>query len=158
MHPLGSFRSLHRVALNCTRHAIGLAWHSKQVDKPLASYPKSGRTWFRFILSSYLSNALALDASPDLHSLVTEMPSFDMDPVRGLPAFASARHQPKVPLIPVTHRPYSKRLFRDHPVIFLVREPKDIMVSPYFNATRQRHRFSWDVDSFLKAPSRASRR
>lgn len=133
-------------------NGIGMACHSGRIDGILASYPKSGRTWFRFILSSYLAEAFSLKARPDLFSMFGVMPNFDMDRQRGLPAFAHARHQPRPPLVPVSHLPYSRRRFRNHPVIFMVRDPRDVMVSSYFHATRQKHRFSGDMDEFLNDP------
>lgn len=131
---------------------VGMAYHSGRIDAVLASYPKSGRTWFRFILSSYLAEAFDLKVTPDLHSMFTVMPNFDMDRERGLPAFAHARHRPRPPLIPVSHLSYARLRFRNHPVIFMLRDPRDVMVSSYFHATRQKHRFSGDIDGFLKDP------
>ena len=133
-------------------NGVGMAYHSRRIDAVLASYPKSGRTWFRFILSTYLADAFDLKARPDLYSMFGVMPNFDMDRERGLPAFAHARHRPRPPLVPVSHLPYSRLRFRNHPVIFMVRDPRDVMVSSYFHATRQKHRFSGDIDGFLKDP------
>lgn len=140
------------IALKRTRNSISLAYHSGQIDTVLASYPKSGRTWFRFILTSYLDKTFQLKTTPDLHSMFTVIPNFDMDAERGLPAFAYKRHRPKLPLITVSHLSYSKMRFRSHPIIFMVRNPWDVMVSAYFHATRQKHRFLGDIDGFLRDP------
>jgi Sulfotransferase domain len=140
------------IAFKRAQNRIGLAYQAGQIDAVLASYPKSGRTWFRFILSSYLAKAFALNTVPDLHSMFTIIPNFDMDAERGFTVFAFKKHQPKLPLITVSHLPYSKARFRSHPVIFMVRDPRDVMVSAYFHATRQKHRFSGDIDGFLKDP------
>jgi alcohol sulfotransferase len=77
------------------------------------------------------------------------LPNFDLDDVRGLPAF-QYRDDPAVPLIPVTHRPYNRSLFLGRPVIFLVRDPRDVTVSSYFHATRHKHRFNGDIAAFMK--------
>lgn len=121
-----------------------------RIDAILASYPKSGRTWFRFILSSYLALAFGLEPMPDLHTMFAVLPNFDRDPQRGLPAFALADRQPSPPLVAVTHRPYSRLWFRHYPVIFVLRDPRDVMVSAYFHATRQKHRFTAGIDEFLR--------
>lgn len=144
--------ALPRLAWRRAANAAGLAFYPGRIDAILASYPKSGRTWFRFILSSYLAGAFGLKPAPDLHSMFRVMPNFDMDPVRGLPAFAFARHQPRPPLVAVSHLPYSRLRFRSLPVIFMLRDPRDVMVSSYFHATRQKHRFSGDIDGFLGHP------
>ncbi|MCZ0963953.1 sulfotransferase domain-containing protein [Paracoccus benzoatiresistens] len=143
---------LPRTAWQRTANSVGMARYSNRVDAVLASYPKSGRTWFRFILSSYLANAYGLQPAPDLYSMFAVMPNFDMDTQRGLPAFAFAAHKSAPPLIAVSHLPYSRLRFRNHPIIFMVRDPRDVMVSKYFHATRHKHRFSGDIDGFLRDP------
>lgn len=142
--------NLPRAAWRRVANAAGLAFHSNRIDAVLVSYPKSGRTWFRFILSSYLARGFDLGFDPDLYSMFKVMPNFDMEPVRGLPAFAFARHRPRPPLIAVTHLSYSRLRFRTFPVVFLVRDPRDVMVSSYFHATRHKHRFEGDINDFLK--------
>jgi hypothetical protein len=143
---------LPRIAWKRTANVAGMARYSDRIDALLASYPKSGRTWFRFILSSYLAAAFGLEPKPDLYSMFTVMPNFDMDPERGLPAFAFERHQPAPPRIAVSHLPYSRVRFRTYPAVFMVRDPRDVMVSSYFHATRHKHRFSGDINGFLRDP------
>lgn len=144
--------TLPRAAWRRVANAAGLAVQSGRIDAVLASYPKSGRTWFRFILSSYLGRACDLGFTPDLHSMFRVMPNFDMDPVRGLPAFAFAGHRPRVPLIAVSHLPYARRRFRSFPTVLMVRDPRDVMVSAYFHATRHKHRFHGGIAEFLGDP------
>ena len=74
------------------------------------------------------------------------MPNFALDPVRGVPAFRFAGH---IPRIYVSHLPYHPMLFRKRPVIFLVRDPRDVIVSSYFHAARHKHRFSGSIDAFV---------
>lgn len=149
--------ALPRLAWRRVANAANLALYHNKIDAVLVSYPKSGRTWFRFILSSYLTRAFDLELTPDLHSMFTVMPNFDMDPKRGLPAFAFAEHKPKPPLIAVSHLPYSRLRFRTLPAIFMVRDPRDVMVSSYFHATRHKHRFQGDIGAFLKDPEQGTR-
>lgn len=141
--------ALPRILWKRISNAAAMSSHAGMIDAVLVSYPKSGRTWFRFIVSSYLAEAFALKPAPDLHSMFKVMPNFDMEPVRGLPAFTFTHHDPKPPLIPVSHLPYSRRRFRHYPAVFMVRDPKDVMVSSYFHATRQKHRFSGEIGAFL---------
>lgn len=125
---------------------IYLASIAAKSDAFLVSYPKSGRTWFRFVLVSYFARAFDLSKEVDLHTMFTILPNFDMDVVRGFPAFA---FRGKIPLVPVSHLPCRKRLFLNRPVIFMVRDPRDLMVSAYFHATRQKHRFQGDIGQFI---------
>jgi len=118
----------------------------------LTSYPKSGRTWFRFILSNYFNTTADLKVGVDLHSTFSIVPNFDCDPVRGIPAFRQARFQSRIPLIVVTHHGYRRSIFLNRPVIFMVRDPRDVLVSAYFHATRHKHRFNGGMSDFLAHP------
>jgi Sulfotransferase domain len=136
------FRSLRSVRARRFMHnAAG------EVDALLASFPKSGRTWLRFVLASYFAEALELGAPPDLHSMFRVIPNFDADPTRGLPAFRFAQFRPELPLICVTHAPpgSTPRL----PVIFLVRDPRDVVVSRYFHSTRHKNQFEGTIAQFV---------
>lgn len=118
------------------------------VDAVLASYPKSGRTWLRFALSCYFDRAAGLGLSPDLATTFRVLPNLDRDPLRGLPGFAFAGNA-AVPLIPVSHRPFESALFQDRRLIFLVRDPRDVMVSAYFHATRHKGRYEGTIRAFI---------
>ena len=120
-----------------------------KADAFLVSYPKSGRTWFRFVLSNYFAHAFNLGTDVDLHSMFRILPNFDGDPVRGLPAFASEKFPRELPLIPVSHLDFRRRLFLNRPVIIMVRDPRDVIVSSYFHATRQKHSFQGDMEQFI---------
>jgi alcohol sulfotransferase len=128
---------------------IRLFSHSSAADCFLISYPKSGRTWFRFILSHYFSNAAGLNVDVNLHNMFSVLPNFDLDTVRGVPAFGFATHQPKIPFIPVSHLGYRRSLFLSRPVIFMIRDPRDVIVSAYFHATRHKHRFQGSMSDFI---------
>lgn len=121
------------------------------VDAILASYPKSGRTWLRFALSCYFDEVGGLGLSPDLTTTFRILPNLDRDPLRGLPGFAFTDN-PAVPLIAVTHLPYDRDLFGNRPVIFLLRDPRDVVVSAYFHATRHKNRYHGTLKSFIGDP------
>lgn len=120
----------------------------RRADALLASYPKSGRTWFRFVLSHYFAGMAKTGLQVDLHSMFTVVPNLDRDPERGFPAYRFAAMRPRLPLVAVTHLAYGQA-FGGKPVVFMVRDPRDVMVSAYFHATRHKHRFSGGVDDFL---------
>lgn len=119
-----------------------------EIDAFLVSYPKSGRTWLRFALSHYFAKMAGLDFTPDLVTTFKVVPNFDLDHIRGLPAFIGKKDG--LPLIAVSHLRYEPNYFAGHPTIFLVRDPRDVMVSAYFHATRQKHRFDGDISTFLR--------
>jgi hypothetical protein len=119
----------------------------------LVSYPKSGRTWFRFLLSHYFSARSASGLNVDLHTMFSVLPNFDLDPVRGVPAFGFNRQRSTVPRIWVSHLAFRRSLFLNKPAIVLVRDPRDVAVSSYFHATRHKHRFEGDIEQFLEDPA-----
>lgn len=127
-----------------------LAW--RDIDALLASYPKAGRTWLRFILANYLKMVVTPDQPADLHNMFTVLPNLAWDPERGIPAFAF-RQSGAVPLIAVTHADPNRFLRPDCPIILMVRDPRDVMVSAYFHATRHKHRFSGNIDGFVRHPT-----
>jgi alcohol sulfotransferase len=131
------------------RFRTALAW--RQVDALLTSYPKSGRTWFRFILASYLKMVVTPDEPADLHNMFTAVPNLAWDPERGIPAFDRRRFA-GMPLIAVSHE-YPKGLLAALcPIIYMVRDPRDVMVSAYYHATRHKHRYDGDIDHFVRDP------
>ena len=87
---------------------IYLASIAMKADAFLVSYPKSGRTWFRFVLSNYFAHAFNLDTDVDLHSMFKIMPNFDGDPVRGIPAFAFGKVSAGVAVDPGKPSGFSK--------------------------------------------------
>jgi alcohol sulfotransferase len=136
--------------LKAARHHRFMRDAAPSVDALIASFPKCGRTWLRYVLSSYFATSLHLGPPPDLHSMFRIIPNFDAERTRGLPAFAFASARPHLPLICVTHAP--ARLTPNLPVIFLVRDPRDVIVSRYFHSTRHKHEFSGTIAKFIDDP------
>src|SRR3546814_10263492 len=122
---------------------------ASRCDAFLTSYPKCGRTWLRYLLSHYLAETVGLGFQPDLVSTFRILPNFDCDPVRGVPAFQFQR-RPAMPLVLISHRRHDAALFADRPIIFLIRDPRAIMVSAYFHATRHTRRFGGTIGAFLR--------
>ncbi|KKW93673.1 sulfotransferase domain-containing protein [Sphingobium chungbukense] len=123
-----------------------------RADAFLVSYPKSGRTWLRYLLSCYFAESAGLGFEPDLTTTFRVLPNFDRDPVRGIDAFVGRRSDVALPSVLVSHLPYRERLFLDRPVLFLVRDPRDVIVSAYFHATRHKKSFAGDIADFLDEP------
>lgn len=120
-----------------------------KVDAFLVSYPKSGRTWLRYLMSLYMARVYDLGFEPDLRSTFRVLPNFDMDKERGLPS-SEALGPTKMPLVAVSHRDFDRDLFSAKRTIMLVRDPRDVLVSSYFHQTRHKHRFEGDIAEFLE--------
>jgi len=114
----------------------------------LASYPKSGRTWLRFILAQYF--LASREYSPiTMQSMFTFAPNFDLDPMRGIPAFVRRSEEASFPLIPSTHLRFKPTLPSRLPVIFLIRDPRAVLTSDYHHVTRHKMSFRGSIDDFL---------
>jgi hypothetical protein len=100
---------------------------SLKVDAYVVSYPKCGRTWVRMMIGKYL---------------LGDRPG---DP---LEVFDLTKAAPGVPTIEFTHDDYpqlkpfdglfpDKSIYRGKQVVLLVRDPRDVLVSYYFQYTRR---------------------
>lgn len=132
-----------------TNHDARLQTMLNVVDAYLVSYPKSGRTWLRYLLSLYLARTYDLGFEPDLRSTFKVLPNFDLDMERGLPS-TEALATKNLPLIAVSHRDYRADLFAGKKTVMLVRDPRDVLVSSYFHQTKHKHRFEGDIAAFLE--------
>ncbi len=96
---------------------------TRKADRILMSYGKSGRTWLRVMMSRFYQTAYAIPADR----------MFEFDNFKRL--------DPRIPSIYFTHGNYlrnytgrwvDKADFYDKRVLMLVRDPRDIAVSQYF--------------------------
>jgi hypothetical protein len=100
-------------------------------DACIISYPKSGRTWLRVLLGMALCREFGVDsevlldtpALTDGVGLLRTHFHHDGSDIRAGLDYASL--------------PADKRAYRDKIVIFLARDPRDVLVSSYFEATRR---------------------
>ena len=124
------------------------AWYTERTaDVVILSYPKCGRTWLRIMLGKSLAlhyglgdvNYLANDllAGTDSKSLRIRV-SHDDNPHWKEPARLSRR----------------KGRYRRQKVVFLVRDPRDVVVSMYFERSRREQVDVGTMGDFLEAQRR----
>jgi hypothetical protein len=123
-----------------------------RADGVIASYPKSGRTWLRFILANYFDLVFELGLAIDLHSMFRVIPNDQLDEVRGRRAFAFERRA-GMPFLFASHAAYRRSLFAGKRVLFMLREPKDLMVSAYFHKARHGGGYAGGIKPFLRDPA-----
>ena len=117
------------------------------IDAFLLSYPKCGRTWLRLMLGRY-----ALAGRPG-------------DPLKLL---TITRQSPELPTMEVSHDDYphwkpftnlfeNKEMYRDKMVVLLVRDPRDVLVSYYFQYVKRGDKdlandrdFRGDLSDFIR--------
>jgi hypothetical protein len=116
----------------------------RRADVLLVSFAKSGRTWLRVMIGKAISDHFGL--SGDV---------LDIDYV--------VRRRPSIPIIVETHDGgtvrarvsdvvHPKTKYRDKKVLFMVRDPRDIVVSAYFQASKRKRVFEGELSEFLRSP------
>ncbi len=115
----------------------------RHADVLIISYPKCGRTWLTMLISRALSS----------HYGVSDVDYLASDVLGG--------NVPGAPHIRISHddNPHwktparlsrSKRRYRDKKVVLLVRDPRDVVVSMYFERSRRERAYSGTLQEFLK--------
>jgi len=69
------------------------------------SFPKTGRTWVRFILANYFNEKYSLGLQIDFNNMFQLFPNHGQDTQRGLPAYRYSNHD-AIPLLIFDHSPY----------------------------------------------------
>jgi aryl sulfotransferase len=93
----------------------------------IASYPKSGNTWVRFLVCNLLYGPI--DSAATLGRLVPDIHELRADTVEA----------PSSPVLMKTHYPYSPALplaMQTAGAIYVVRDPADVMLSNYYYRRR----------------------
>lgn len=116
-----------------------------KADAFLLSFPKCGRTWLRLMLGRALR----------LHFGVPEADLLDLRKLHRL--------RPGIPRILVEHdddpfwkRPEeltaSKSAYRGYKVIFLVRDPRDVLVSSWYHKAKRERRYAGTLSDYVREP------
>ena len=111
------------------------------------SYPKCGRTWLRFLLANYYNEINGYGLRIDFESMFRLFPNNDRDPHRGVRAFAHAADQ-RMPVLLFDHA-LASAIPLDSPVILIVREPLDALVSNYFQFRYRLLQYNGEIDAFV---------
>lgn len=137
---------LKKTAVGLTRRLyprLGL----RESDVILASYPKSGNTWVRFIWANLVSLMDLNGEIVDFHTLNEAVGSEFDNHQFGRVEFDC------LPRLVKTHQGYSDRAFGPNRSVYLCRHPGDVMVS-YHRFLRARDHFSGvpeDLSTFLRS-------
>lgn len=118
----------------------------RQADVFLLSYPKAGRTWLRVMLAGLYA---AHFGRPELAAGEVGDGSYPRLP--GV-AFVSAKHDGSPQKKTATEIIEDKSEFADCRVMLLVRDPRDLVVSNYFQVTRREQTYAGDMSSYIRWP------
>lgn len=112
-------------------------WYAHyHTDVYLISYPKCGRTWLRLMIGRAISRYFRLPSDEEILFLRTNR--------RFHPAVPRIRviHEDRPMLKPPQELNRDKSHFRSKKVIFLVRDPRDVIVSSYFESRNRSRLFA----------------
>ena len=121
----------------------------KRNDVLLPAFPKTGSTWVRFLVCNLISLSELEGREVDFHFVSTTMPSLGRSnllepwPFKTMPRFVK------------THKFYWPLLFvRPRRVVYILRDPRDVMVSYYhYLQARLQRPFHGDFAELIRHPS-----
>ena len=119
--------------------------NTETADLLIVSYPKSGRTWLRMLVGSYVCNAFGL--SEDLLLETTRITRQADLPVTEFTHADSALRT----LVSFKNYKIEDNYFYDRPIVFLSREIKDTLVSAYYQATYRAGLFEGSLPEFIRS-------
>lgn len=132
-------------------------WVHRQTQIYVLSYPKCGRTWLRLMIGKALDEHYQLGAANPMelgrmHALHPAIPrirvthesahKLDGSPPTGRAAEGQRGSKDGIDA--------SKDRFRDKTVVFLVRDPRDVVVSMYFEATKRSGSYAGTIGDFVR--------
>jgi len=120
-------------------------WYKfRTADYFIVSYPKCGRTWLRVILSHYYAGRYGLEPGSLLDFANLHYQN------REIPRIFFTHYVPNTVIRPEEINTHIPDAFRKNPV-FLVRDPRDVIVSLYFQRTRRDANYAGSLVDFVFA-------
>lgn len=116
-----------------------LKWWVRRRADFVVSFPKSGRTWLNAMIAAVLAQSMARPFSLDLVRMTRGW--------RKLPAIIFTHDDAEHDTIA-----HDKRFYRNRAVLFLARDPRDVVVSYYYELSRRQRTFQGDLQAFLWHP------
>ncbi len=123
-----------------------LLYNHFTTDVYILSFPKSGRTWVRMILAGVFSR---LQGKGDIRDLVEDAKYFYRD---GKRLKATFEHEDsRGTTFHMLER--NKNRYKNKKVVFLARDPRDVMVSYFFEMTKRKNLHFSNISEFIRNPA-----
>jgi hypothetical protein len=130
--------------------AVRKAWRERRELAPakvaIVSFPKSGRTWLRMLIGRALCARYGL---PEAQVLET----FALTRAAGLPPTVFSHDgTSNTEGRPLSRLDRTKAAYRGKKVLLLCRDPRDTLISCYFEATKRKRVYDGTLSEFLRDP------
>lgn len=109
----------------------------RRADAFIVSFPKAGRTWLRAMIGKILCEGYGKEFTTELESLADS----------NVPYIRITHDGAHIPAEPLEQ---DKSKYRNKKVLFLVRDPRDTVVSYYFQCTKRNIKFTGDISTFIR--------
>ncbi len=114
----------------------------------ICSFPKSGRTWIRFILANYFNEVYGFGCKINLHNVYNFTPSLNnRRAIFKSPRIFKGSMNPNVFS---SHMQYNEKLVQKSKVILVLRSVPDTIVSYYFHNSKHHSKFTGDIKDFIR--------
>jgi len=113
----------------------------------LLSFPKSGRTWLRYILANYINLYYKLNLDINLHTMFNLIPNDSLDTKKGLTSYSFVKDD-RFPILIASHN--SLKSYTDENKIVLLRNVYDLLVSDYFQHIHFLKKYDGSIKEFIK--------
>ena len=128
-------------------HRLRVRSQAKRCDVFLVSFPKVGRTWLRVLIGRSFQQHYDLPKKAILRVTAARVPT------PGMPRIL-ATHDDATQDKPYAYVIGDKSAYRAHRVLFMVRDPRDVLISYYFQRTRRNQNlYKGSIGDFISEPN-----
>jgi hypothetical protein len=125
--------------------ALRRRWFRKEPDVYIVSFPKSGRTWLRVLLGKALVDQCQIQDD----RLILE--TYKLSLIAGiLPTKVTHDDAATMQAVRWQELESSKARYRSKKVLFLIRDPRDVAVSCFFQASQREQVYQGSLGEFLR--------
>jgi len=120
-------------------------WHIRNADVHIVSFPKCGRTWLVLMLARVMEQHYGVKVDKPL-----KLRRF-RGKAKGVPLILQ-HHDGGPEFQTVEQLERDKSIYAGKKVLFLVRDPRDVTVSAYFQKTKRNYNYEGALEEYLHEP------
>jgi len=130
---------------------LRINYYRSKVDVYVVSYRKSGRTWLRYLLGKIIEKK---------YNIPVEMKSFRYSDLSSEFINLNENNIPRIIFChdednkdaSVNDLRFNKKVYKDKKIVFLVREPKDVLTSHYLHKKNRNLTYDKIISEFIRDP------